>query len=185
MIQWTEISADVQLAELELSRDDFFLSLADPTFALSLATVMASIATGNGYPAIRWECAPRRFADTRDATFVIVNAPHLARVSPEPHTFAEHFGSGHAATFTNLRGDTDLIAPTDAQADYAHLLRFLISASDAEKVELFAHVSTAVSLSATDPLWVSTAGAGVHWLHVRLDPRPKYYAHAPFRDREA
>lgn len=31
------------------------------------------------------------------------------------------------------------------------------------------------------PLWLSTAGAGVAWLHVRVDPVPKYYAYPPYR----
>jgi hypothetical protein len=31
------------------------------------------------------------------------------------------------------------------------------------------------------PLWLSTSGLGVAWLHVRLDERPKYYTHAPYR----
>jgi len=30
---------------------------------------------------------------------------------------------------------------------------------------------------ADTPLWLSTAGLGVSWLHVRLDTRPKYYRH--------
>jgi hypothetical protein len=33
------------------------------------------------------------------------------------------------------------------------------------------------------PVWLSTAGAGVAWLHVRLDNRPKYYSHGPYRQR--
>jgi hypothetical protein len=28
----------------------------------------------------------------------------------------------------------------------------------------------------------STAGAGVSWLHVRLDDRPKYNGYAPYRE---
>jgi len=31
------------------------------------------------------------------------------------------------------------------------------------------------------PVWLSTAGAGVSWLHVRLDDRPKYYGFGPYR----
>jgi len=31
------------------------------------------------------------------------------------------------------------------------------------------------------PVWLSTAGGGVSWLHVRLDDRPKYYHHAAYR----
>ena len=30
------------------------------------------------------------------------------------------------------------------------------------------------------PVWLSTAGAGVSWLHVRLDDRPKYYGYVPY-----
>ena len=32
------------------------------------------------------------------------------------------------------------------------------------------------------PTWLSTAGMGVAWLHVRLDERPKYYGYALYRD---
>ena len=35
------------------------------------------------------------------------------------------------------------------------------------------------------PLWVSTAGLGVSWLHVRLDARPKYYRHDAYTDLRA
>lgn len=31
------------------------------------------------------------------------------------------------------------------------------------------------------PVWLSTAGAGVPWLHVRLDDHPKYYGYALYR----
>jgi len=29
-------------------------------------------------------------------------------------------------------------------------------------------------------LWISTAGGGVAWLHVRLDSSPKYYGFRPY-----
>jgi hypothetical protein len=31
------------------------------------------------------------------------------------------------------------------------------------------------------PVWLSTAGAGVPWLHVRLDDRPKYCCFRPYQ----
>ena len=31
------------------------------------------------------------------------------------------------------------------------------------------------------PRGIMTAGAGVAWLHVRLDDQPKYYSHTPYR----
>ena len=34
------------------------------------------------------------------------------------------------------------------------------------------------------PLWVSTSGLGVYWLHIRLDSFPKYYTYTPYRVQE-
>jgi hypothetical protein len=34
----------------------------------------------------------------------------------------------------------------------------------------------------TEPTWLSTAGMGVSWLHVRLDSQAKYYGYAPYRN---
>jgi hypothetical protein len=35
---------------------------------------------------------------------------------------------------------------------------------------------------AEQPVWLSTAGGGVSWLHVRLDSRPKYYGYHPYKE---
>jgi hypothetical protein len=31
------------------------------------------------------------------------------------------------------------------------------------------------------PVWLSTSGLGVYWLHVRLDTHPKYYQYQPYK----
>lgn len=56
-------------------------------------------------------------------------------------------------------------------------------APEPQKHALWQRVGAAMQrrLSAK-PVWLSTAGAGVPWLHVRLDDRPKYYGHAPYRE---
>ena len=33
------------------------------------------------------------------------------------------------------------------------------------------------------PIWISTSGLGVAWLHIRLDSSPKYYQHQPYKIR--
>ena len=33
----------------------------------------------------------------------------------------------------------------------------------------------------SNPLWLSTLGLGVAWVHIRLDRTPKYYQYAPDR----
>jgi len=30
------------------------------------------------------------------------------------------------------------------------------------------------------PIWLSTHGLGVYWLHVRIDTYPKYYHYQPY-----
>ena len=44
-----------------------------------------------------------------------------------------------------------------------------------------AEVKSHLSRTSELPVWVSTNGDGVAWLHVRIDERPKYYAYAPYR----
>jgi hypothetical protein len=41
-------------------------------------------------------------------------------------------------------------------------------------------IKVELSLSET-PLRASTSGAGVAWLHIRFDTRPKYYIPLPYR----
>jgi hypothetical protein len=39
---------------------------------------------------------------------------------------------------------------------------------------------TALARLSAAPLWISTAGGGVAWLHVRVEGAPKYYAYRPY-----
>ena len=49
-------------------------------------------------------------------------------------------------------------------------------------LELWAAVGVAVKEALGEqPLWVSTSGLGVYWLHVRLDSSPKYFQHTPYK----
>ena len=87
--------------------------------------------------------------------------------------------------FRNLGGDADLVVPCDmgAGADYAHLAVFLRTASPAQMRAIWRAVADTAKawLARGDRLWISTAGLGVTWVHVRIDSRPKYYTHAPYR----
>lgn len=35
-----------------------------------------------------------------------------------------------------------------------------------------------------NPVWLSISGLGVYWLRIRLDARPKYYQHLPYKNEE-
>ena len=67
---------------------------------------------------------------------------------------------------------------------YPHLATFIRAASADHKHALLSAIGSALVRRISDtPVWLSTAGLGVAWLHVRLDSRPKYYKYLPYRQR--
>ena len=126
----------------------------------------------------------------RPFEFVLIDSRLLAGVPPEPEVFREHFGpagsSGEVATFANLGGDAVLVAPCPVGPPeaYPHLAAFVRRAPRSQQHGLWWHVGRAAASwlrERREPVWISTAGQGVFWLHVRLDRRPKYYNFPPYR----
>ncbi|WP_293373970.1 hypothetical protein [Nevskia sp.] len=119
---------------------------------------------------------------------VCLAAPALAAV-PGPadrdsfqRAFAIDDGTPFAS-FDNLGGDALLIVPRprSAASDYRHLLRFLRQAPDADADALWQRIALELDKRiARQTVWLSTAGLGVNWLHIRLDRRPKYFQHRPY-----
>lgn len=136
-----------------------------------------------------WELPPLTTATMdRAAEFVLIEAPSLARFAPEPEPFAEHFRRApgeDVIVFPNLGGDAVMIVPCPRGPDehYPHLAAFLRGA-DRQQVRALWHRTAGEMLRhiGTRPTWLSTAGGGVAWLHVRLDSRPKYYSYGPYRN---
>ena len=72
--------------------------------------------------------------------------------------------------------------PAATPGNFSHLASFVATASEARQEALWSAVGQALETRiSARPLWLSTAGLGVAWLHVRLDTRPKYYRHAAYR----
>ncbi len=141
------------------------------------------------YDAYLWETPPiTLLSSTRSFEFVLVESPALARLSPDPAAFACHFeavGAGiDVAAFSNLSGDALLLAPSPRVPliAYPHLAAFARTAPTAQQHAFWRAVGTKVADSLTNrPLWLSTSGLGVVWLHVRRDSQPKYYTFQPYR----
>ena len=136
------------------------------------------------YDAYCWECPSVRVT-TLDAAFecVFVASPSLARMANDAHAFSAHFRPGcEVAKFWNLGGDALLVAPCPGETgNFAHLASFTATASAERQDALWKSVGEALTTRiGAEPLWLSTAGHGVAWLHIRLDSRPKYYRHAPY-----
>src|SRR5262245_61686135 len=139
------------------------------------------------FSAFRWETPPVTDATlTRAFEFVVLDSPGLVR-RPDPEAFAEHFG-GSAGTgvvvFPNLGGDAVMVVPRpEAEpSHYGHLAAFVRHAPERQRHALWQAVGEVMAGRVGEkPVWLSTAGAGVAWLHVRLDDRPKYYGYGPYR----
>ena len=135
-----------------------------------------------------WE-TPAVIDSTLDQRFecVLVEAPALAGRKPDPAAFQARFAaepSAEVLTFANLGGDAVLVVPAPRAEDecYGHLARFLREAPRPQVDAFWRDVGRAMQQRVSSaPTWLSTAGMGVAWLHLRLDSRPKYYRHAPYR----
>lgn len=157
----------------------------DPSFRSAFVEVLRS----GPHEAVYWETpAASTFTADRPFEMVVLPSSTLGMRAASPLAFEEHLGEGEPTvrTFTNLGGDTWLVAPTEVgeRDAYGHLMAFLRRAPAEQIDALWQQVGEQVLrwwAERVQPLWLSTAGDGVAWLHVRLDERPKYYGHEPYR----
>jgi hypothetical protein len=110
----------------------------------------------------------------------------------DPDAFREHLdrctGGELMTTFANLGGDATLVVPCasgEKDADkYGHLGVFSRQAPASQQDEVWKEVGRVLSdyrqRASPRPVWLSTSGLGVPWLHFRFDSRPKYYTHEPY-----
>jgi len=155
----------------------------DPNFCAWFNALLAQ----TPFPAFRWETPPLMTATVdRPFKFVLLDRPGLVR-DPDPNAFAEHFGSASAegvVAFPNLGKDAIMIVPCPGKplGAYSHLGAFVRHAPEPQRLALWRQVGMSMQNRLNGhPVWLNTAGAGVAWLHVRLDDRPKYYAYEPYR----
>ncbi|MCU0447112.1 MAG: hypothetical protein MUE85_19630 [Microscillaceae bacterium] len=72
--------------------------------------------------------------------------------------------------------------PRSEQQNYTHLARFVRQAPDYQRHQLWQTLALALEQRINaQPTWLSTAGLGVYWLHIRLDKIPKYYHFQPYK----
>ncbi len=138
------------------------------------------------FDAYCWECPPATMESfSRPFECVFVSSPSLDRMPPDPEPFSEYFRTDReVVTFESLGKDALLVAPCPAGpgSNFSHLASFVATASEVRQGALWSATAEALeSRISTTPIWLSTAGGGVAWLHVRLDSRPKYYRHSSYR----
>ena len=140
------------------------------------------------FKAFFWETPPVT-QSTRNRLFecVIVDSPALVGVHTDSNAFAEHFecvdADEEVVGFSNLGHDVFLVAPCPMGVLdlYPHLATFVRDGPATQQQVFWQRVGAAMTERLSDqPLWLSTSGMGVYWLHVRLDSYPKYYTYHPY-----
>lgn len=126
--------------------------------------------------------------------FVLIDAPSLHDFGSnggDSFAFAEHFrepGDSAGVAFDNLGRDARLIAPRPPRgacgSSHAHLAKFVREAPEEDIRDTLIMVAQEymkrLRAASPHPVWLSTSGLGVAWLHFRLDSSPKYYQFGPF-----
>ena len=143
------------------------------------------------FPAFFWETPPvTRATINREFEFVIVDSRSLAGVRTDQQAFANHFTSAlpgaSVIEFPNLGSDAMLVVPCPGEplSAYSQISTFTRHAPVDQQHELWSMVGAALERRlGAKPVWLSTSGLGIYWLHIRLDSSPKYYTHEPYRNR--
>jgi len=155
----------------------------DASFRQYLTRLLA----GTSNAAFRWETPPVSKSNLdRPFEFVLTSDPHL-ETRPESKVFESYFTGPNtdAAVLAvpNLGKTAILVVPRqiDEAATYTHFATFLRRAPSQQVHALWRCVGkTALHRISTVPQWISTAGGGVAWLHVRIENVPKYYSYRPY-----
>ena len=141
------------------------------------------------FDAYFWEL-PALTSETANRPFecVTVNSNAFTNMRGDPSSFAAYFEElepeSYCAIFKNLGGDAWLISPTSHKTTMSipHIALFVRNASEDCIHELWKTLAVTVREKLNhNPLWISTSGLGVPWLHIRLDRRPKYYTFLPYK----
>lgn len=186
------IEAD-KVMRYRLQRDGAALTFADVLTLWhsdsSFCHYYTAILAASPFGAYRWETPSLTTATVNQPfEFILLNSPSFCSRKTDRRTFSSYFTTDDTdhgiVSFANLNGDATLIIPsprTDISA-YGHLAAFIRNAPK-NQIEAFWRIlsNTVVSKLSRALLWLSTAGGGVAWLHVRLDSRPKYYGYAPYK----
>lgn len=152
--------------------------------------LLSSLLANAPLDAFRWETPPvSRDCEQRPFEFVLLSAARFATRRPDATAYKDHFTADDSqqgiVTFPNLSGDSTLIVPSPRTNEdaYGHLAAFVRRAPESQVDTLWRIIAATVENQIKeDPIWLSTAGGGVAWLHIRLDSRPKYYGYTPYKE---
>ena len=143
----------------------------------------------SGFNSYVWETLPITSSTVqRKFEFVIISKPESS-TNPDLETYKEYFDTAGpnngVVTFPNLGYDAHLIVPSPLKEDvnYSGMAEFFSHAPRPQQYALWNVLAREIKLKLSEKnMWVSVAGGGISWLHIRLDEKPKYYSFMPYTE---
>lgn len=145
------------------------------------------ILVDSGFEAFFWENKPiTNDLLVEEYECNLIDSGYLAGKYPDIETFQDHFDrSKEVVCFSNLGKDAQLIAPVPkGEVDcYTHIGVFVRKADKHQADVFWKRVAKETMQGINEePVWLSTSGLGVLWLHARIDSYPKYYQTAEYKN---
>ncbi len=148
-----------------------------------------------GLKAVFFECNPVNLEGLKNTIFQcsITRSTELERKrNPNKKTFSKYFSNPkgkYTTYFDNLSGDATLVVPLPTvnvknKSAFIHLANYLRDAPKPAVNEIWEIVAKQMfeRLTTFDkPIWLSTSGLGVPWLHFRISDKPTYYRTKEFK----
>lgn len=134
-----------------------------------------------------FECKPIIFSSYGKETveFRIIETSAFENKGEDKNTYSLHFENckkeNHQAISFKSKNKNDLVVPCPLPgfSFNAHIQQFMKNASEDQIVELMSVTGNVLNKVITDnknnPVWLSTHGTDVSWLHVRICLKPLYY----------
>ncbi len=134
-----------------------------------------------------WENKPVTIKSmVQDYEFIIRGSNVFDTKIADKNAFASYFKEDlDIVSFYNLGGDAKLVVPCfrgNNPEHYTHFASFIRNVQDKQLHRFWQKLGVEYENAINEkPLWLSTSGLGIYWLHVRIDSIPKYYTYTPYR----
>jgi len=139
------------------------------------------------FPTLYFNCPPLTSKNLGEVfEMALMDAPRLSKIRTDPYTFEKKFKNKDlVSSFENLGGDALMVCPVPLKdqnlAIYSSLGPFINGAPMKQQLAFWGDVGSGLKvLNERRTVWLNTEGSGVHYLHMRMDSRPKYYHYDKF-----
>ena len=191
MFTYTEKSLSKQTFQFRIKQDGRIISFTDiitlwqdsEEFRIFYSNLLIEVP----FSAYFWENKPVTNKTTgQDYEFIIRGSNVFDAKVADKKAFSSYFREDNdVVSFDNLGGDAKLVVPCfrgNNPEHYTHFASFIRNVNEIQLHKFWQKLGIEYQKAINEkPLWLSTSGLGIYWLHVRLDSIPKYYTYEPYR----